>query len=676
MKARSRAGTPIARLTAQISTILAIASCGGGSTQIDPRFVTVHNTMAAMGLVQSGEISQGSLSEGAETTIRMPMRAGDCYTVVALAQEGVRDLDVVVRDASGNELGRDRTQDPQAAAQVCPPYAGEFEVVVRMVRGSGTWIASAWSGGARPAGDFPGGEEPGAIVSRPPHGGPGTCEEPYPITAGTAARGDTTSGDSVITGTCLGGGNAPEHVYSFTLDQRSMVSAVMNSVFDGSLYLLGACGESRSEIACNDDAPSTSRSEIGATLEPGLYFLVVDGFGTAAGEYEVTLTTTAMQSVAEMCGGATTLSPGQPVAGTTAARADYFQGTCAGQTRSGDQVYAIDVAQRSRMRVRMQSTYDGALHVRRDCADASTEIACNDDFRDTRHSLITATVDPGRYYVFADGYATGATGDYSLMAELAPATGTGAASDTCASPGAHVAGQDLIADTFTAADDLAGSCGGQGAPDVVYRLDVRSRTRIRARFLDQEFAPVVYLQSACGTQTSELFCVDGSAGAPIDQTVQPGTYFLVVDGQNADAFGSAQISLQLDDLGALDQSCRSAPQIRPGRQITGDTTGSTDRFQATCAGNAQSPDLVYRLQLRRRQRVRISSEQTDFDGAIYVRSDCIDANTEVACNDDAGDNRHSMIEVVLDPGNYFVFVDGYATGNQGRFTLDVDLSAP
>lgn len=642
---------------------------------MDPRFVTIHNTMAAMGLVQSGEISQGSLSEGGETTLRMPMQPGDCYTVVALA-DGVQDLDVIVRDASGNELARDRTSDPQAAAQICPPYPGEYEVVVRATRGSGSWVASAWSGGARPGGEMMG--EPGGemAAARPPHGGPGTCEEPYEITAAQPARGDTSSGDSVTSGSCLGGGNAPEHVYSFTLDQRSMVSAVMSSVFDGALYLLGACGETRSEIACNDDAPTTSRSEIGATLEPGLYYLVVDGFGSAAGEYEVTLTTTPMQSVAEICGGATVLTSGQPVAGTTSGRADYFQATCAGQARSGDQVYAIDVAQRSRMRVRMQSTYDGAVYVRRECSDATTEISCNDDFRDTRHSLVTATVDPGRYYVYADGYASASNGDYSLMAELAPAAGTGAAADTCAAPGAHTAGQDLMADTFTAADDLAGSCGGQGAPDVVYRLDLQSRTRVRARFLDQEFAPVVYLQSACGTQTSEVFCVDATAGAPIDQIVAAGTYYLVVDGQTADSFGAAQISLQLDDLGALEQSCRSAPMIRPGRQVTGDTTGSTDRFQATCAGNAQSPDLVYRLQLRRRQRVRISSEQADFDGAIYVRSDCTDAATEVACNDDAGDNRHSMIEVVLDPGTYFVFVDGYASGNQGHFTLDVDLSAP
>ena len=34
------------------------------------------------------------------------------------------------------------------------------------------------------------------------------------------------------------------------------------------------------------------------------------------------------------------------------------------------------------------------------------------------------------------------------------------------------------------------------------------------------------------------------------------------------------------------------------------------------------------------------------------------------------------VETELEPGTYFVFVDGYASGNQGAFTLDVDVSAP
>lgn len=670
-------------ITKAATLVLLLTGCGGGSMQIDPRFVAIHNAMAATGLVQSGEISQGSLAEGTEATLTVPMRPGDCYTLVALGTDGVSDLDVVVRDPAGNELSRDRTQDAQAAAQFCPPFAGDFQMIVRMVRGNGGWLASMWSGGPRPGGEQPGGEYPGGeyprpevAISRPPHGGPGTCEEPFPLGAGEPARGDTTTGDAVIVGSCVEGGTAPEHVYSFTLDQRSMITAVMSSVFDGSMYLLGACGETRSELACNDDAPTTSRSEVSATLEPGLYFLVVDGFGTAMGEYEVTLTSTPMQSMGEVCGGAPALVPGQPVAGTTSGAPDYFQATCAGQARSGDRVYALDVPQRSRLRVRMQSTYDGAVHVRRECADPSTELACNDDHRDTRHSLLTTTVDAGRYYVFADGYGQGATGDFSLEAQLGPVAGAGGAGDTCASPNAHVPGQDLMADTFAAADDMAGSCGGQGAPEVVYRLDLQSRTRVRAALVDTEFQPVLYLQRTCGSAATDVVCIDPAAGTPLDTTVPPGTYYLVVDGATPDSFGSAQVSLQLDDLGALEQSCRTAPAIRPGTQITADTTGSTDRFQATCAGGTQSPELVYRLTLRRRQRVRISSEQTDWDGAVYVRQDCTDATTEVACNDDAGDNRHSMIETVLDAGTYFVFVDGYASGNQGRFTLDVDVSAP
>ncbi len=665
----------VVRAVVRGAILLAIASCGAGAPPIDARYVAIHNAMAATGLVQSGEISQGSLSEGGEVSLQMPMGAGECYTIVGLGSDGVRDLDVIVRDPSGNEIARDHSQDPQAATRLCPPYSGRFEIIVRMASGNGGWLATAWSGRGGPMGDFPGGDT-SREMARTPHGGPGTCEQPFPLRPNVAVRGNTSEGDSVVSGSCIGGGTAPEHVYSFTVEQRSMVTAVMNSVFDGALYLLGACGESRSEIACNDDAPSTSRSEVAVTLEPGVYFLVVDGFGMSAGDYEVTLSTTPMQSLAQVCGGAPLLTPGQPVAGTTSGTPDQFQASCAGQARSGDRVYALDVAQRSRLRVRMQSTHDGALYVRRECANAATEIACNDDFRDTRHSLVTTTVEPGRYYVFADGYSSGANGDFSMLADLAPASGAGGVGDSCANPNAIAPGQDLMVDTFHAGDDLAGSCGGRGAPDVVYRLDLRSRTRVRLNFADREFAPIVYLQSACGTESSEVFCVDPASSGPIDQVVPAGTYYLVFDGQTADSFGSAQVALQLDDMGALEQSCRSAPLIRPGRQITGDTTSSTDRFQATCAGNAQSPDLVYRLQLRRRQRVRISSEQQDFDGAIYVRTDCTDITTEVACNDDAGDNRHSMLEVVLDPGTYFVFVDGYARANRGHFTLDVDLSAP
>jgi hypothetical protein len=463
-------------------------------------------------------------------------------------------------------------------------------------------------------------------------------------------------------------------VYQFEVPQRSLVRAVMNSSYDGALYFQSICGDARSELGCNDDAPTTSRSEISTTLEAGLYYLIVDGYGAAMGPYEVELSMMAMRSVGEVCRDATPLPPGVTVAGSTSAEANYFQATCAGGAASPDRVYTLDVSQRSRVRLVMQSTYDGAVYLRSSCADPTTEIACNDDYQDTRHSLATATIDPGHYFVFADGFSDHASGDYSLTADVVPASGSGGAGDTCASAASWAPGTDLTADTFTMSDDATGSCGGGGAPDAIYRVNLTSRSRIRASFTSAQFPPVLYLQSTCGDRSTELFCLDGRSGTTrIDQTLAAGTYYLVVDGADQNAFGAASVTVQVDDLGALDASCRSAPLIRPGHQITGTTVGSTDRFQATCAGGAQSPDLIYRLQLRRRSTVRITSEQDNWDGAIYVRGDCTDQSTELGCNDDAGDNRHSMLETELDPGTYYVFMDGFASGNQGSFTLDVDV---
>lgn len=642
-------------------------SCGGGR-HLDARYVTLHNTMAAMGLVQSGAIHQGEIGEGTETEVTFDMRPGECYTLVAIGSNGVDDLDVIVRDAEGVELARDVTVDQEAATQFCPS-SGSHSVFVRADRGSGRFLISTWSGGRSGPMPRPRGGEPSPPVQVA--GGPGSCAEPFDLALGSPARGDTTGAASLMAGSCISTGTAPEHVYRFQLEERSLFNAVLNSSYDGALYLLGVCGESRSELACNDDSPSTARSEVSATLEAGTYFLVVDGFGGNSGDYEVTATASPMQTLTQVCAAATVLTPGQSIAGTTAGSADYFQASCAG-SHSPDRVYALDVAQPSRVRVRMQSTHDGALYLQSECGNPASEIECNDDFGDTQHSLVTAEVAPGRYYVFADGYGQGSVGDYSITADLGPTGGGSAPGDNCSAPASVTLGQPWSADSFAAADDLAGSCGGQGAPDTVHQFTVSSRSRVRAQLRDQEYPALMYLQSSCGG--AELACA--GAGAELDLTLAPGTYFLVVDGEAAGAFGNAEVDLRVDDLTALERACRSAPMIRPGRQISGSTASSSDRFQSTCADRSQSPDLVYRLRLSRRQHVRISAEQADFDGAIYVRSDCTSGSAEVACNDDAGDNRHSMIEVTLDAGLYYVYVDGYATGNAGAFTLDVELSAP
>ena len=326
-------------------------------------------------------------------------------------------------------------------------------------------------------------------------------------------------------------------------------------------------------------------------------------------------------------------------------------------------------------------------------------------------------LDPGDYFVYADGFSTNNAGSFTLDAELAPDTGGTASGDRCTSPGTLAVGPATALDTIGATDDGAGSCGGQGAPDVVERLDVRSRSRLRVTFRDPEMDGVAYLQRTCGDTSTEVSCVPfgpgaatggvpmpgggpmpgmpslppgamppgmppipgGPGGGPqgpapaIDQVLAPGTYFLVVDGARAGAFGSVSAEVQLDDLAALDRTCHQAPLLTPGHTISGNTSPSTDRFQASCAGGAASADDVYRIQLARRSTVRITLEAS-YDGALYLRRDCTDQTTELACNDDSTDNHHSYIEATLDRGTYYVVVDGFRTGNVGTYTLSMQTA--
>lgn len=643
--------------------------CGGGGV-LETRYVAVHNALAASGLNQTGAISAGSLSQGTEASIPMQLAADSCYTFVALGTDGAANVDVRVFDAAGTQVAADNTQDANAAARYCATATANYTIKVRMTGGSGSYMLAGYVGGQG------GTTGPGPGPGPTPGTGGGTCAAPIALEVGHPVQGNTQGHTAAISGSCIGG-DAPEVVYRLHIAQRSQVQIRAETQYDGAVYVLRDCNNPQTEVACNDDAGDTQHAAVDATLDPGDYFVVVDGYQSESGAFELIASVATAQPVGNVCGQAPALPLGRAVTGTTQGQTDSFQATCAGGAHSPDRVYQLTVPQRSRLRISQTSVHDGALYVRRQCQDAQTEIACNDDFRDRQHSLVTMVVDAGRYFVYSDGYAQGQAGDYTLQADLAPDAGGNAQADTCAAPGVAQNGAALAVDTFQARDDAQGSCGGQGAPDVVYRVDVQNRGRLRATMTDPQFNGVMYLQQRCGDTTSELQCTAPQQGPQgvqggIDATVQPGTYFLVVDGVSANDFGQAQVAVQFEDTQALERTCRNAPTVTPGRRITGTTAGQPNNFTATCAGNAESGDQVYKIVLARRATVRISVE-ADYDAALHLRRDCADGTTELGCNDDSTDNRHSFLENTLERGTYFVIVDGFRTGNTGSFTLDVQV---
>lgn len=82
-------------------------------------------------------------------------------------------------------------------------------------------------------------------------------------------------------------------------------------------------------------------------------------------------------------------------------------------------------------------------------------------------------------------------------------------------------------------------------------------------------------------------------------------------------------------------TCDAPIPLSPG-VVTGSTTHGRHEHSGSC-GPSDSRELVYELDIVRRQRVTIEVE-AHFDSMLYIRKDdCTDANAEIDCNDDAPD---------------------------------------
>lgn len=663
------------QLAAPIAALACAMVLGCGGVDVQHRLVSIHNTLTAMGLAQTGSISEGSLESGAEARLPVELEAGRCYTFLVLGSGGADNVDVrLLTSGNDRKLGEDDSVGTTAAIHVCPDAAGTYELVVRMAGSAGDYLVSSFSG--------VGGGAVAAGSGSPRTGN--SCASVEPLTFDAPINGDTSGSVHTTSGTCAQG-DAPERVYSFELTERMQFTARVEANFDSSLYVVGECGRRGSEIACNDDAGGANASMVSLALDAGSYFLVVDGYSSESGRFELKAQLREAMSLEQLCNAAQLVTPGQDVSGDTAGGLDNFQASCAENARSPDEVYKINVSEPSRLRVRQQSVHDGALHVRSSCQEQSSELGCNDDYLTKETSVLTAVIGAGDAYLITDGYKPGEGGSYSFRAEIAPAQGdTSTPGSTCQNAiriGDAGAGQAPIPDTFRATDNFTGTCGGAAAPDVAYTLRVARRSSVRVAVVGAEFAGVVYIQKRCGEEGSEVRCMEfpdaASAEQPrtmMDVVLAAGTYTVVVDGKTPTSFGAVTLGVALQTGEGVDSKCSNAPELRSGQLVTGTTVAFRDDFHATCADGTASPDTVYKFRLRRAGMVKIDLKTQGFDGALHLRRDCGDAGSELACNDDWEEDRAlSRIQTTLPAGKYYVIVDGYDTEQAGAYTLQADF---
>lgn len=189
----------------------------------------------------------------------------------------------------------------------------------------------------------------------------------------------------------------------------------------------------------------------------------------------------------------------------------------------------------------------------------------------------------------------------------------------------------------------------------------------------------MHLQRLCGDASTEIACAAFSPqwpGQKISTVVEPGTYYLVLDGVRPDAFGEVIATIQMQDMAITERRCRRAPPLRPGQTTTGNNNSAPDTFVGNCATDLAANDTVYRLRVSRRQDVRIEMT-SGYLGAIYLRGDCANHDSEVACSYRRnGSMPKAQITATLDPGTYFLIVDGDDISSGSNFPIEVQTGAP
>jgi hypothetical protein len=633
---------------------VACATTGTGAA-LEPRYVAVHNALAAMGLAQIGPIHEGSLLQGHETRVAVDLPAG-CTTVVTIGGDGVSDVDARLDDPHGRPIAHDTTTEPQAVLRACVDVADTYTLAVKMVSGAGTWVAGTWAGGAGPS-------------APPTTAGPataatplGTCAAPIPLAAGTF-NGTTARGESMATNTCVASGEAPELVYELDVAERERVTLDVKAGFDAVLYVRkGDCMDENTEVACNDDYSDHNHSRLEEILEPGKYFVFVDGNGKERGGFALTVTVSDALALADRCRRAQPLASGAIVAASSEAFSDTTGASCGNGALGPDVPWRVNLASPSRVRVIEHSDeFSPIVHLRQACAYPDSEIACGENTRDT-DAVVTRVLGPGTYTVFADSRGTDARGAYTLALDTGPVAGEGTAGDTCDDaiqvplrviPGGAASSVAVSGDTFPARDDVAGTCGGKGAADVVYRLDVDRRSHLSAGLSSEDAPHLLVASRGCGARATEVAC-----GRSFETVVDPGTYFIAVDGLRPDAFGRFRLELAALDASGQAAACASAPSLVPGVN-GGNLKGAPDNFGTSCGGGAfggGGADRVYKLTIASRTNVELSLNTPGTEAMLALRKSCADGPggveaSEIACM------SGSVIVQTLEPGTYWVVIN-------------------
>jgi hypothetical protein len=130
-------GHPMHRLAAAAIAALALTGAAGAASAQDVTGAAlvdyVFSELEAQFGIAPASGATGRLAAGASTTGTFTVTSGAAYIVIGACDEGCSDIDLVVRDSSGNEVGRDEEDDDAPMVVIPAGSGGRYTFEAQMV---------------------------------------------------------------------------------------------------------------------------------------------------------------------------------------------------------------------------------------------------------------------------------------------------------------------------------------------------------------------------------------------------------------------------------------------------------------------------------------------------------------------------------------------------------------
>lgn len=453
--------------------------------------------------------------------------------------------------------------------------------------------------------------------------------------------------------------------------------------------LQGTCGQAGSEIGCGSTPRASDARAIARGVTAGsTVYAVITTQREGGVSLRVDMSPAAPRPANESCPSATPVDLEVPFAVSLVDAIKDLPSACdlpnvpsgaAGAT-TGELTYAFTLTEPRDVRV-FASTLAGSgapVVSLRDDASCASELRC----RVGSAPALFARALPAGTHVIAVAGTTQL--DASVLVKTYPPT-TAPATQSCATAPALVPNTKVPVDLSAQEDALRNGClsGGLAA---AYTLDLAAPSDVLAvgRFVQSTLGGVSISAPACGT-ADLLVCRDGTTPVRVSRrNLAAGSWRVVVantNGQPAELTAFVRPTVAPTAVTASDGCVGTTVIPSSGGFFTGDTTGKQADFGSACdapgTGIGGAPDQLLRLDLAQKKRVVLDMSGSTYATLLAIRQGAACPGIEVpdACYAGFSPGTRSFLERVLDPGTYWLQVDGY-NGDKGTWNLDVRVLDP